>query len=153
MADELKAYSTCFDWKDLAELELCLHNLKVTTPPKAAVHSQHCTILRNTAIRPGATQVAIENAVELAKGHRDLAILLLEPADSEAHELHIQYLPTTIQRIDEELRACSRLRGWQNTCILDIRPFRSAAIRRDERGRERQKRQLDELAYNSTKMC
>ena len=87
------------------------------------------------------------NAIELAQGHRDLVILLLEPADSEATELHSQNLPPTIEDVNQELQSVCRTRDWRNTCKLDLRPFRSAVICKMKKVPQEQ----DEYAYDATR--
>jgi len=88
---------------------------------------------------------AVANAVELAEGNADLAVLLLEPADTETTELHHENLPRTIQYMDEELHKSCRTRDWRNTCIVDIRPFRSNERRMSETPEMRERQ--DDLAY------
>jgi hypothetical protein len=137
-----------FDWNNLDELEVSIQDLAVVGFHKAAKTAKHCDVLRHAQACLAASDIAVANAVELAEGHADLAVLLLEPADTESKKSHQEDLPRTIQIIDEELLESCRTRDWRNTCIIDVRPFRSNERRMLENA-EIQERQ-DNLAYGTT---
>jgi len=145
----IDSITTSFDWNDLSGLEVSLQNLAVVGFHKAARTAKHCDVPRHAQACLTASDIAVANAVELAEGHADLAVLLLEPADTESESLHQEDLPRTIQVIDEELLESCRTRDWRNTCIIDVRPFRSNKRRMSEivEIRERQ----DNLAYTTTR--
>lgn len=92
----------------------------------------HCKHLDSLARRLGASNVTKENATSLATGYRDLAVLLQEPGDQEDRLDHTELLPATVEFIANQLSDVDKMRGWQNTCLLEIRPFRSNAIRQTE---------------------
>lgn len=137
-----------FDWNDLDELEVSLRNLAVVGFFEAARTAKHCDVLRHAQACLTANDIAVANAVELAEGHADLAVLLLEPADTESKKPHHEDLPRTIQYIDEELLESCRTRDWRNTCIIDVRPFRSNERRMLETAEMRERQ--DNLAYDVT---
>jgi len=116
---------------------------------KAAEADKHCQTLRKLGMRLGASDFAIENAIELAEGYDDLAVLLLEPADMEATRLNPRNLHPTIKCVDEELANVCRTGNWRNTCIVDARPSRTDATRTSESAEERCRR--DDEAYMATK--
>lgn len=146
MTGTIDSITRNFDWNGINDLETGLREFEVLGWPKAGIRSDHCSILDNLGRQLSATPTAISNAIELAKGHGDLVILLLEPADSEAYELHSDCLPRTIQYVHAELVGSCRTRDWRNTCILDLRPFRSNIIRKNEDDPTSK----DEQAYNAT---
>jgi hypothetical protein len=137
-----------FDWSNLDELDSSLRNLEVVGYPKATTTVEHCNVLRASQERLFATDIAVSNAVELAGGYADFAVLLLEPADTEATKLHTEDLPRTIQHVDEELLKSCRTRDWHNTCIIDVRPFRSNERRMSDTPEVRERQ--DTLAYEVT---
>lgn len=71
----------------LDELELSLRHLEVVGFFKAARTAKHCDVLHRAQECLNANDIAVANAVELAEGHADLAVLLLEPADTERWSL------------------------------------------------------------------
>ena len=75
--------------------------------------------------------MARRNAYGLAKGYRDLALLLEEPADSEDVVDHAAPggFPPTIHFLSQQLQEGSGTRDWENTCIVDMRPFHSSLLR------------------------
>jgi hypothetical protein len=109
---------------------------------------KHCDVLRQAQACLTADDIAVANAVELAEGHADLAVLLLEPTNTESKTPHHEDLPRTIQYIDEELLESCRTRDWRNTCIIDVRPFRSNERRMLKTAEMRESQ--DNLAYGAT---
>ena len=146
MAENIASITVSFDWNNIHELESLLRDFEIVGWPRAEQYSAHCGALRSLENQLSPTTTAISNAIELAEGHKDLAVLLLEPADSEATQLHSENLPQTIKDVNHELQSVCRKRDWRNTCILDLRPFRSAVIRESEEVPQEQ----DKYAYNAT---
>ncbi|KAK5721510.1 hypothetical protein LTR15_006099 [Elasticomyces elasticus] len=76
---------------------------------------------------------ALQLAKLLAAGpKKDLVVLLLEPTDihSKLDPFEVFEASPALQSVDEALRfSTGGRRNWLDTCILDIRPFRSASIR------------------------
>lgn len=147
MTNDIAPISTSFDWNNIDELESSLRDFEIVGWPRPKQCSAHCDVLRRLGNQLSATRTAVSNAVELAQGHSDLVILLLEPADSEATELHSENLPPTVEDVNHELQSVCRTRDWRNTCILDLRPFRSGVIRELEETPQEQ----DEYAHNATR--
>ncbi|KAK4934831.1 hypothetical protein LTR10_023999 [Elasticomyces elasticus] len=114
-----------FDWMSVDELEPTLHTLRLPQIPHAAILDRHYRPLRQLADHLNVGTVGKDNALNLARGHSDLAIILLEPANTENVLAHGEQggLPQTIAYLDAWLKRASRGRNWKNTCILDIKPF------------------------------
>jgi hypothetical protein len=138
-----------FNWTNLDELDLSLSSLKIAGSPKATIAVKHCDVLRDSQECLSANDIAVFNAAELAEGYADFAVLLLEPADMEEEELHAERIPRTIECVSEELLGSCQTRDWHNTCIVDIRPFRSNQRRMHDNAEMRESK--DDLAYNVTK--
>ncbi|KEF50857.1 uncharacterized protein A1O9_13094 [Exophiala aquamarina CBS 119918] len=98
-----------------------------------------------------ATKVARCNALGLAKGHRDLAILTQEPADYEDVMDHTELggLPPTIEFLSRQLLEASGTRNWENTCIVDMRSFRSSRLRNSDI-LDSVRAENDSLSYDAT---
>ena len=137
-----------FDWNDLDELGLSLRNLSIVGFFKAARTAKHCDVLRQAQACLSANNMTVANAVELAEGHADMAVLLSEPADTESKDSHHEDLPQTIQHINAELLESCRARDWRNTCIINVRPFGSNERRMLETAEMRESQ--DNLAYGAT---
>jgi hypothetical protein len=140
-----------FNWTTLGDLEPNLLNLKLVYEPSAEIFDRHCTVLKGLATKLKATEVAQSNAQGLAKGYRDLAMLAQEPADYENVVEHAAQggLPPTIDFLSRQLFEASGTRNWENTCIMDIRPFRSSRLRSlDSSDSVRAKK--DYLSYDTT---
>lgn len=141
-----------FDWSTLDDLESALGQFELPQRPSGSNVDQHCDHLNSLANHFKVHDIARRNADDLARGHRDLLVMLLEPADSQATLDHGTSLPSTIKFVDHELKAASNGRNWQNTCIFDIRPFRSDEVREIEqrRGGSDLVQARDALAYDTT---
>ena len=118
---------------------ITLDNKDVNTPIEA---------LNACAANVGASNFARKMAQVLGMGARDLLVVLLEPTEIwslQEPDTVFQH-SFTLQQVDEELRYASKgQRNWRNTCIVDVRPYRSATIRARED--ENQRHRNDELAY------
>jgi hypothetical protein len=95
--------------------------------------------------------VARRNAHRLAKGYRDLAILIQEPADNEHVVEHTapRGLPPTIEFLSRQLQEASERRDWENTCIMDMRSFRSSPLRHSDKS-DSVRAKNDFLSYDAT---
>jgi hypothetical protein len=145
MADNMRDIR--FDYSSIEDLQENLRKLRVEHAPTKEIFCTHTLPLFELGRRLNVKSVALHNMYGLAKGHRDLALLTLEPADHEDTRRHTQLygLPQTVQILNDGLEDISRGRSWKNTCIIDIRSFRSDKIRRSECVQRRKNR--DELAY------
>lgn len=80
----------------------------------------------------GATHYALANTLRLASGLGDLVMVLLEPSDSAERVPYNEILKRsdTLQTLENFLLWSSNGdRNLENTCVLDVRPFRSNKIR------------------------
>ena len=77
-----------------------------------------------------ANDIARSNTCEFARGYRDLLILLESPSNTENQLRHNESggLPGTIDFIDNQLQQISKARNWHNTCIVDMKSYRSESI-------------------------
>lgn len=141
--------SAKFDWSHIVQLNAALDDLRIDSSLRAPKQNRHCLYLRDAGAELAAGSIAISNATELAEAHTDLVVLLLEPANQEATSAHSQSMPDTITYVDNEFHNASHSRNWKNTCIFDIRPFRSQARRKYEDPEEQKER--DDIAYEATK--
>lgn len=148
MSDVSNVEFKYFDWFDLDDLESNLLSLVFVHTTKTAFFNGHFELLNILAESFEAGSVAKKNALRLAFGYRDLAVLLQEPGDGEDEFDHQESLPLTIEFIDDQLKEVSKMRIWQNTCLLDIRAFRSRVIRQTETKEMREDK--DNMAYCTT---
>ncbi|SPO04320.1 uncharacterized protein DNG_07004 [Cephalotrichum gorgonifer] len=117
----------------------------------------HLEILRELAVRLGSNSNAVQNALYLAKGYRDLAVVLQEPSDIEERALYEDMdlnmtteFPLAISVLHKSLRFASQnRRDVKNTIILDSRPLRFREPRKRESRRIRDAR--DRYAYAALK--
>lgn len=113
-----------------------------STQPRWSISRGYTSPLSELADRlaPCPTEIAWQNALGLAAGREDLCIILECPADMEDKLRHDEqtYIPDTIAMVNEELKfAASGLiisheRNWKNTCILDMKTYRSEKIKKRE---------------------
>lgn len=73
--------SVIFDWSHIDQLNIALDDLRVDSSLTAPKQDRHWHYLQVAGTELTAGRVAISNAIELAEGHIDLLVLLLEPVD------------------------------------------------------------------------
>lgn len=122
-----------FDFDDLPDLSSALTSLEYALePPKSATYDRYLRPLRQLAEELRESLLAIENTTRLAKGIGDLAVVLLEPGDCADYVSYPDMFASsdTLRHLDEILlRSSKGKRNVENTCVIDVRPFRSNKAR------------------------
>lgn len=126
-----------------------LGRLRCNTQALLQVVTKPIKALNECAEHFAVPEAALDLAQELGRGSRDLLIVLLEPTEIWSLQRFEEVFEHSwaLQKVDKELRYASKgQRTLRNTCVVDIRPFRSASLRKQESEHTRAK--LDEEAYS-----
>lgn len=120
-----------FDFFDLSDMGAQLSNLRIHVPHTKRT-SKHLDPLIHFAEQNNVKENALALAKELANGYGDLLIVLLEPTNIFSSLTPDEVFRTsgTLQHVDHILRDSTKgTRTLENTCIFDVRPFRSKSVR------------------------
>ncbi|KAJ0414576.1 hypothetical protein BJY00DRAFT_294776 [Aspergillus carlsbadensis] len=143
-----------FEFTDIEDIYPALLNLRCPALPiDATITNDHLGLLEELAQTLQAGEQALDNARELGTGYGDFAVILIEPSDkADTHCFDEMFASSTaLKAVDVSLRhAFAGQRDIHNTIILDIRAFRSDAIRQKERNVDRRAAD-DERAYTAFK--